>query len=84
MPRDFRVGDHVAWSSEPGRVSGVIIRRITRDTLFKGYTRHASTEEPQYVIQSDKTDHQAVHKGSALRLLRPRTASPKKKRRKPR
>ncbi len=27
-------------------------------------------EEPQYVIESDKTDHVAVHKGSALRKLR--------------
>jgi DUF2945 family protein len=33
---------------------------------FKGYTVHASKEEPQYLIKSDKTDHLAMHKGSAL------------------
>lgn len=58
------------WNSEAGRVSGVIIRKLTRKTRFKGYVRHASKDEPQYMIKSDKTDHVAVHKGSALRLLR--------------
>jgi hypothetical protein len=37
---------------------------------FKGYTHHATKEEPQYFIESDKTDHVAIHKGSALRLLK--------------
>ncbi|MFW8423727.1 DUF2945 domain-containing protein, partial [Klebsiella pneumoniae] len=36
---------------------------------WKGYTHHASAEEPQYEIQSDKTDHVALHKGSALHRL---------------
>ena len=75
MPRVFRVGDHVAWNSEAGRVSGVIIQRVTSDVVIEGYTHHASKEAPQYIIQSDKTDHKAIHKGSALRLLRPRGPS---------
>jgi hypothetical protein len=36
---------------------------------FKGYTVHASKDDPQYEIKSDKTDHIAMHKGSALRKL---------------
>ena len=63
------MGDHVSWSSEAGRVSG-IIRKITAPIEFKGYTVHASREEPQYVIEGDRTDHLAVHKGSVLRKLR--------------
>ena len=27
-------------------------------------------EEPQYLIKSDKTDHMAMHKGSALKKVR--------------
>jgi hypothetical protein len=34
---------------------------------YKGYTHHASKKEPQYEIKSDKTDHIAMHKGSALK-----------------
>jgi Hypervirulence associated proteins TUDOR domain len=33
---------------------------------LQGYTVHASKEEPQYLIRSDKTDHLAMHKGPAL------------------
>jgi hypothetical protein len=73
MSRTFRVGDHVRWNSEAGRVSGVIIKKVTSDTKFKGYVHHASKEAPQYLIKSDKTDHVAIHKGAALRLLSAQT-----------
>ena len=69
MPGAFRIGDHVSWNSEAGRVSGVIRKKISAPIEFKGYTVHASKEEPQYLIESDKTDHLAMHKGSALRKL---------------
>jgi hypothetical protein len=42
---------------------------ITSEIEFKGYTVHASKEEPRYQIKSDKTDHVAMHKGSALTKL---------------
>jgi hypothetical protein len=66
MQYRFKVGDHVSWNSEAGRVSGRIIRAHTQDVDYKGYTHHASRDEPQYEIKSDKTDHIAMHKGSAL------------------
>jgi hypothetical protein len=65
----FRVGDHVSWNSEAGRVSGRITRIVRSPITFKGYTVRASTAEPQYEIKSDKTEHIAMHKGSALRRL---------------
>ena len=67
MAAKFKVGDHVTWNSEAGRVSGRIIKVHTRDTDYKGYRHHASPDDPQYEIQSDKTDHIAMHKGAALR-----------------
>jgi hypothetical protein len=72
MSKTFKVGDHVRWNSEAGRVSGVIVKKITSDTKLKGYVHHASQEMPQYLIKSDKTDHIAIHKGTALRLMAPR------------
>lgn len=65
----FKVGDHVAWDSEAGRVRGKILKVVTSPMRFKGYTVRASEDEPQYQIKSDKTDHIAMHKGSALRKL---------------
>ena len=66
MSPAFKVGDQVRWNSEAGRVSGVIIKIHTRDTDYKGRTHHCSPDDPQYEIQSDRTDHIALHKGSAL------------------
>lgn len=70
MKKDFRIGDHVEWNSEAGRVRGTIKKKVTSATRFKTYTVHASKEEPQYLIKSDKTDHLAMHKGAALKRLR--------------
>ena len=65
----FAKGDHVEWNSEAGMVSGVIRAVHTKDVEFKGRTRRCSPEEPQYEIASDKTDHVAMHKESALRKI---------------
>lgn len=79
MPKTFKRGEHVEWNSEAGRVRGVILKKVTSDVRLKGYVHHASQNVPQYLIQSDKTDHVAIHKGQALRLLKPRTANRIKK-----
>ena len=70
MTRSLRVGDRVVWNSEAGRVTGVIFRKVTSEIVFNGYRRHASKNEPQYLIKSDKTDHVAIHKAAALQRIR--------------
>jgi hypothetical protein len=85
MMREFKVGDHVEWNSEAGRVQGRILKKVTSEIEFKGYTVRASLEQPQYLIKSDKTDHLAMHKGSALKKLRATTKrAPQAKNRKSR
>ena len=69
MVRKFKIGDHVRWNSEAGLVSGTIIAVHTSDFVYKGHTHHASQDDPQYEIRSDKTDHIAAHKSSALEHL---------------
>ena len=88
MPKKdaFKVGDHVEWNSEAGRVRGTIKKKVTSAIKFKTYKVHASKDEPQYLIKSDKTDHMAMHKGAALKTIsttarrsKERSAYPKKK-----
>jgi hypothetical protein len=57
----FKVGDLVTWNSEAGRVSGTFIKVHTIDVDYKGHTRYASEDDPQYEIKSTKTDHIAMH-----------------------
>lgn len=69
MTGRFKVGDHVAWNSEAGRVSGTIIAVHTQDFDYKGHTHRATESDPQYEIKSDKTDHIAAHKAAALQHI---------------
>src|SRR5207249_10938583 len=57
-----------------------ITKKVIADILFKGYVHHASRDEPQYIIKSDKTDHVAIHKGRVLKHL---TAQTERRSRKP-
>jgi hypothetical protein len=61
MRAKFKVGDRVRWNSEAGMVTGRIVRVHTSDVDYKGYTHHASAEEP--------TDHVAMHKGRVLHRI---------------
>ena len=69
MSTEFAVGDHVSWDSEAGRVTGTITKVHTADFDYKGHRRRASEDKPQDEIASDKTDHIAAHKESALRKV---------------
>ena len=62
----YSIGDHVSWNSEAGRVSGRIIKVHHEDFDYRGHRHRASADDPQYEIQSDKTDHIAAHKEGAL------------------
>jgi hypothetical protein len=69
MVKTFKVGDHVSWNSEAGRVRGKIVKVHRSDVNYKGCVHHATPGEPQYEIKSDKTDHVALHKATVLRHL---------------
>jgi hypothetical protein len=73
MTETFKAGDHVEWNSEAGRVTGVIKKKVVSDVTVAGYVHHASKDEPQYMIASDKTDHVAIHKGMALKHIGAKT-----------
>jgi hypothetical protein len=66
VAKRFKVGDQVSWNSEAGHVSGQIIKVHTKDVDYKGHTHRASGDDPQYEINSSKTEHIAMHKGQAL------------------
>jgi hypothetical protein len=78
MKKQFKVGDHVSWNSEVGRVRGTIKKKVISEIKFKTYLVHASKKEPQYLIKSDKTNHMAMHKGSALKKIKKNDIKQKK------
>ena len=65
--KSFQQGDKVEWDSHGGTAVGKVIRKITADTEAGGRTVRASQDEPQYLVRSEKSGGEAVHKPEALR-----------------
>jgi hypothetical protein len=66
MADEFSTGDEVEWRSHGTTVPGKVEKEITEDTEAAGRTVRASDDDPQYLVTSDKTGREAVHKPSAL------------------
>jgi hypothetical protein len=62
----FKKGDRVTWNSHGGTAEGVVVRKVTEDQVLAGRQVRASKDEPQYLVRSDKSGGEAVHKPDAL------------------
>lgn len=63
---EFSEGDKVRWKSHGGWGEGEVLKKITSDTEAAGRTVRASEDEPQYLVRSEKSGGEAVHKPDAL------------------
>ena len=64
---EFAKGDHVTWKSHGGEAVGKVVKKITTETEAGGRKVKASKDEPQYLVESEKSGGQAVHKPGALK-----------------
>ncbi|WP_435011442.1 DUF2945 domain-containing protein [Tundrisphaera lichenicola] len=60
-------GDRVKWESSQGPVTGKVKKKLTRPTEIKGHHVAASPENPEILVESEKTGAQAAHKPEALK-----------------
>ena len=63
---EFKKGDDVSWQSHGNTVDGTVEKKITSETEEAGRKVKASKDDPQYLVKSDKTGKEAVHKPTAL------------------
>ncbi len=69
MAKTLKPGDHVAWNTSQGETRGVVKKRQTTPTKIKGHEVKALKENPEFIVQSDKTAALAAHKPDALKKL---------------
>lgn len=69
MAEDLRRGDRVSWASHGSRAVGRVVRKLTSTTEVGGHTATATTDDPQYLVESEHGGR-AAHRPSALRRLR--------------
>ena len=67
MAEDLHQGDKVRWKSHGGEAVGEVEKKITKDTEAAGRTVRASQDDPQYLVKSEKSGGEAVHKPGALK-----------------
>jgi surface antigen len=68
---DFSKGDRVSWATSQGRTQGEVVEKKTSDFEFADQHFRATSDEPAFIVKSEKTGAEAAHKGSALRKLSP-------------
>ena len=69
MAHELRRGDLVEWSFRGARVIGKVRRRLTSRTTVNGQVVAASTEDPRYLVRSEKSGKETARRPAALRKL---------------
>jgi Hypervirulence associated proteins TUDOR domain len=64
---EFKKGDKVEWNSHGSKAVGEVEEEITSDTKAGGRQVRASKDDPQYLVKSEKSGGEAVHKPGALK-----------------
>ena len=68
--KNLRKGDAVEWNTSQGTTSGTVKKKLTSPTKIKGHDVKASKDNPEYLVESDKTGAEAAHKPGALKKKR--------------
>ena len=66
MSDSLKPGDHVKWKSSQGDVKGEVKKKLTHPTDIEDHHVDASSDEPQYLVESEKTGSEAAHKPESL------------------
>ncbi|HEY9635109.1 MAG TPA: DUF2945 domain-containing protein [Coleofasciculaceae cyanobacterium] len=66
MSEPLNKGDKVEWNTSQGKTTGEVKKKLTSPTDIKGHHVSASKDNPEYLVESEKTGKQAAHKPDAL------------------
>lgn len=65
--KKLKAGDKVKWDSSQGEIKGTVKKLLTSPTHIKAHKVDASKENPEYLVESDKTGAKAAHKPESLK-----------------
>jgi len=69
VAEQFKKGDKVEWNTSQGKTTGEVVKKLTSPTDIKGHHIAASEDNPEYLVESEKTGKQAAHKPEALKKV---------------
>jgi hypothetical protein len=68
--KSLHKGEKVEWQTSQGKTHGKIVRKLTAPREIKGHHVAATKDDPQYLVESEKSGEQAAHKPEALTKMR--------------
>nr|WP_199339407.1 DUF2945 domain-containing protein [Nostoc sp. FACHB-892] len=69
VAEQFKKGDRVEWNTSQGKTTGKVVKKLTSPIDIKEHHIAASEDNPEYLVESDKTGKQAAHKPDALKKI---------------
>jgi hypothetical protein len=69
MAENFKKGDRVEWKTSQGKTTGEVKKKLTSETDIKGHHVAASKENPEYLVESEKSGKEAAHKPESLKKI---------------
>jgi len=64
---DLKKGDPVEWETSQGKTEGMVKKKLTSPTDIKGHHVAASKDNPEYLVETDKSQKEAAHKPDDLK-----------------
>ncbi len=69
MAETLKQGDPVAWDTSQGKTKGTVKKKLTAPTDIKGHHVAASADNPEYLVETDKSHKEAAHKPDELKKV---------------
>ncbi|RYD20840.1 MAG: DUF2945 domain-containing protein [Verrucomicrobiaceae bacterium] len=67
MAKNLKKGDAVEWNTSQGKTTGKVEKKLTSPRKIKGHEVKASKDNPEYLVNSDKSGEKAAHKPGSLK-----------------
>lgn len=67
MGRTLKIGDKVEWDTSQGKTTGVVKKKLTKPTRIKTHQVAASSEKPEYLVETLRSKKKAAHQPGELR-----------------
>ena len=73
MAKQLKPGDRVQWNTPQGKTTGKVKKKLSSSKKIKGHVAKASKENPEYLVQSEKSGKEASHRPGELRKIQKRS-----------
>lgn len=67
---NLKKGDKVEWETSQGKTTGTIKKKLTSPTKIKSQKVAASKDNPEYLVETEKSKKEAAHKPDSLKKVK--------------